>query len=760
MSLSVLLAMISLATPCLLAASGTPNAAVYLGAGGTATFAALVAGTGNSAVRWSLSQSARSSSNGLYVAPATIKSAQLVTVTADNVVDRRKPQRPRPPCNQPYCPVSLPVEVMGADGTTVGVTVAVPDGANLTGQSTLWMQIHGLKYETEASVQVNSSEWLPINTANVTLEGNAAAFGGIGGGFSTLQVSMNLPAGTIGTGINTITFRFNGTDTVVSGFRVLAFNLRSDGTNLLPAAQFVTDDPNAWQPPSALASDIAAGKSLWQNAPLTGPTSSGGVQSMHAHCSDCHTEDGRDLKYFNYSNTSIEARSVFHGLTAQQGQQIASYIRSLNLPNPGRPWNPPYQPGPGLDSQSVENWSAGAGLDAVLDSDAAMLAYLAPGGSTAGWAATSYLNPRETPIDLQLLDWNSWLPQVHPTDAFSVSFTGNALNTNYSLLRNMLRPNSATAYQRSLETFVAWFGAEQNFVRLATANPNWNAKNLPAEVYSIGQWTMVKQWELNQEFGLEAMPQVPFGAKANSRGWYGGQAFQTSPRMLKIPSGFSVGHGSAAAFEYLGYVWYHTQLLLNDGQGQQRDNNPIDFAYAQNSPKDLSLLTGGSPTASLALLWSIKAVQENTLKGKGPNFSSIFGFDPTSSSPFQISIGSFVSSWSATSPSAEATLITGFVKAWLPEISSFTPAQFYAGKDGNGRPWASPAENPATDSSFATFGGMIWYMLPRLRFLGVDADLTYQVSAWAQTVWPVGNWALSNSATCSSMGKCSTDPIQ
>ena len=105
------------------------------------------------------------------------------------------------------------------------------------------------------------------------------------------------------------------------------------------------------------------------------------VGAIKAHCSDCHSEDGRDLKYFNYSNNSIVVRSVFHGLTTAQGNQIASYIRSLNVPNPGRPWNPPYQPGPGLDSKPVTDWAAGAGLSAVLDSDAEIQPYIVPGGS-------------------------------------------------------------------------------------------------------------------------------------------------------------------------------------------------------------------------------------------------------------------------------------------------------------------------------------------------------------------------------------------
>src|SRR6266700_3585134 len=53
------------------------------------------------------------------------------------------------------------------------------------------------------------------------------------------------------------------------------------------------------------------------------------------------------------ANGSIISRSRFHGLSTLEGEQIASYIRSLPVSHPGRPWNPPYQPGPGLDEQPI-----------------------------------------------------------------------------------------------------------------------------------------------------------------------------------------------------------------------------------------------------------------------------------------------------------------------------------------------------------------------------------------------------------------------
>ncbi len=448
-------AVLGTATLTLLASPKVSPATVTVAPSGSQQFSVqnLPAGT---VVSWGISPSTGGiTQNGSYSAPSNVPTQQSVTVTATNastaaVLGTASVTLTASPAAAPTpTTITLPVEVVGPNGTTATASFVMPQGTNVNGQLQLWMQIHNLKYETEASVQVNNSAWLPISTGNVTLLGNAVAFGGIGGGFHTLQMTLNLPAGSITTGTNTLTFRFNATDGVTSGYRVLAFNIRSGGTNLLPASTFVNDDPNTWQSPSAASSDIAAGLALYQGASLT--TASGAIK---AHCSDCHTPDGRDLKYFNYSNNSIQARAVFHGLTAQQGNQIASYIRALNLPNPGRPWNPPYQPGPGLDSQPVANWSAGAGISAVLDNDSEMLPYLAPGGSTAGWAATAYLNPRELPLVMQLPDWNAWLPIIHPKDAFGASFTNSGLNTILPTIRGMLQPNLPTAYAAALAQFL------------------------------------------------------------------------------------------------------------------------------------------------------------------------------------------------------------------------------------------------------------------------------------------------------------------
>ena len=742
--------------------SVTP-ASMSLSASQSVTLAATITGTTNNAVTWSMSPAVGSVNNGVYTAPSTISSQQTVTVTATSSADTTKTASAAimlvPPVSGGPAPITLPLEVMGTAGTTVSASFSIPSGSAVSSPLQLWLQIHGLKYETEASVKVNNSAWTPINSSTVTLMGAAPAFGGIGGGFSTLQMTMSLPAGSVTTGTNTISFEFNGTNNIVSGYRVLAFNIQPVGGGaMIPSSAFVEDDPNTWRPPSTASSDISAGQTLWHTAALTAPTSTG-PKAIKAHCADCHSEDGRDLKYFNYSNNSIEVRSVFHGLTAQQGAQIASYIRSLNAPNPGRPWNPPYQPGPGMDSQPVANWSAGAGLDAVLDSDAEMQPYLIPGGSTANWGAHAYLNVREIPVPVQLADWNGWLPQVHPMDAFGTTFTGSQFSLLYPQVRAALVPNSATAYKAASLLMSQWFVAEQSFLApyIQVTNPNWDANNLRQTIYSSAQWALVKQWEMNQEFGLEGMPQAVFGSTANVRGWYGGQSFNTSPIMLKMSSGAGLGNGGVPVREYLAFLWYQTQLILNDGQGAETDNNPLDFPYAFASIKDFSTNTGNTPAANIELMWLVKSLQEESLKG-GPQLGVIKGFVPTTASPIDLGYGSWDSDWTGSSLSTRVADTTAFLQAWFAQIKSYTISQYYTGVNGLGGNWASATENPAYSDPMNSFGGQTWFMLPRFRWLGVDPNLVSQITSWAATVWPAGNWALNLSATCTNIGKCSSDP--
>jgi hypothetical protein len=724
-----------------LRASPTPKvspAKVTLAPAGTQQFSVEHLPSGDS-VNWSISPATGGiSTDGLYTAPSDVTSQTTITVTATNSSTNAVLGTATLTLQtKAVANIVLPVEVFGTNATTVPVSFTIPSAASVTGQLELWLQIHGLEYQAEASVQVNNSVWFPLSNATVTLPAQDVTFGGIGGGFSTHSMTVALPVGVVTTGANTVSFRFNGTDGFSSGFRVLAFNLQVNGTNLIPASAFVETNPATWTPPLNDATDIAVGLNLWQTASLVDPASGATVPIM-AHCADCHAIDGRDLKYFNYSNASIEARAKFHGLTAQQGAQIASYIRTLDVPAPiyATPWNPPYQPGQDIDSRAVTDWAAGAGLGAVLDQDSDMLAYLMPGGSTANWAASAYLNQREIPIPIQLLDWNHWLPRIHPLDAWGSSFLSSSWYQLYLDTREALVPGNATVDAQVLGPngkFIYWDTNEAAFLQPLAANEAMANTRFQLNYYSSELWGVTKLWEIEQQFELEGMEQTFFGPTAPSRGWLGNAVFSTSPihSSLPIPSA-ALGNGQAVTEAYFSYNWYHLQLILNEDSGSPLSDT-IDWPYAMAFvTNNLTWNAYVPPTgprvgvAGLLLEWLIKALQDDQLNDAQSPVAMV-------NFPGQVS-------WMLDiSPAQKTQLIDAYLTVWFAQFGAYTPAQFEA------LPMVAPFN---TDPTQVRFGSDLIYALPQLLYQGADAALLNQIAAWASTIWPSYNWTAGLNKTC------------
>ena len=86
----------------------------------------------------------------------------------------------------------LPIEVLGADGTVESRRFTLQPGQAESVKS-LWLQVHGVRYAEQASVQVNTSRWIPLDNNTVTVAAPGSTFGGIGGGFATLVLTLRLP---------------------------------------------------------------------------------------------------------------------------------------------------------------------------------------------------------------------------------------------------------------------------------------------------------------------------------------------------------------------------------------------------------------------------------------------------------------------------------------------------------------------------------------------------------------------------------------
>ncbi len=231
-------------------------------------------------------------------------------------------------------------------------------GAQSKKAKNIWILANNLSYDNKASIKVNDGAWIDLNNESVSVNQKDKLYGGIGGSLGSIRVSI--PITSFVKGKNSIKFKYNRLDDKVSiGYRIVKFNILNDaGKKLLDETlDFTKENPDNWTAPNT--SDIINGKQLWETTQLIQYP---GGNNIKAKCMDCHTSSGMDLEYFSYSNTAIIERSKFHGLTEAEGEQIASYIRSLDIPRYGRPWNPPYQPGPQLNGKPIEWWAAGAGL--------------------------------------------------------------------------------------------------------------------------------------------------------------------------------------------------------------------------------------------------------------------------------------------------------------------------------------------------------------------------------------------------------------
>ncbi|WP_431259284.1 hypothetical protein ACQ86G_03175 [Roseateles chitinivorans] len=359
--------------------------------------------------------------------------------------------------------MQLPLEVLGA-GLPSAPTIATANltlDANGTSAATeLWLRCHRCSFfgppeheaTSEAPAAVKASlrilggtsaanagaiPWVDITDATMVLADAERVQGGLkrGGGLYTARMTLTLDAATrarLVSGVNLVQFRFNGSDGESNGYRVIDLQLRNaQGRSLATNAVQRTDINAEKVAGRTLTAAVAAGEKLWK-AENTLLKSTLVKRQIRAACASCHASDGRDLQYFNYSNNSIVQRSRFHGLTDTQGGQIAAYLRyalrDMAHVAQAAPWNPPYQPGAGLDSKPVTEWAAGAGLDAVLDSpsDAVKALFGKPlDGSALALTqadvdkvmdANATLNTREVPLPIQFPDWNSYLPAMHPLD--------------------------------------------------------------------------------------------------------------------------------------------------------------------------------------------------------------------------------------------------------------------------------------------------------------------------------------------------------
>ena len=527
---------------------------------------------------------------------------------------------PEPPASSALSASSFPIEVLGTNGTIWSYTVAVTNGSTA---DNLWFKVHNLSFEGKMSVRVNGSNWVTLTDTNVVYPDREYAQYGMGGISSTLRFHYTLGGEwTIANGTNTFEFRFNdNSESLTVGYRVLEFSPRA-GTNwLIHPSQITTDDPSTWTPPSSNPTDINDGKDAWFNLTITERGT-----NIVAKCTDCHAWDGRDLKYFNYSAKSIIERSIFHSVPATRATNIASYILSLSVPyaTNARPWNPPYQPGPGIDSTPINQWAAGMGLNWVQDSGTNGIYYIFTNGiTTNALNLTNIVSAREVPLSIPFPDWNTWLPKIHPYDQ---DYTFFATNRFTQIYYTEIRPGISNRVGASAASY--FNGRKNAWDSAGSINPSgqtWEWRR------DQRHWRVVKVWEIMNEFAIQdyglatdgIFTNMVNGAELNDRRWFHGEVFKLGPHVLNIPT----LERDLDRFYWESAQWYQTQLVLNDGNRIGGSIVPIDWGYQH----DLNISAWGNPgdfvTYDAMVLNVIKALEVGC-NGLAMSRSTTHGFNP------------------------------------------------------------------------------------------------------------------------------------
>lgn len=672
--------------------------------------------------------------------------------------------------------ITLPIEVMGPDGYTRTVSMQVSD-ANAA--SSVYMQAHSIGYPShhidalnynvdKASVRLNGGAWVGVNNATVECFEPEASQDCVTGPVHTIRFRIPLDRlGNLQEGENVIQFRINyaigsnGMGDPSMGFRILDLQVQDAGGMDLMTTQMEWDNPGSWTAPSGYgdATSVEAGRQLWHERNIliegwNGP-------EIIASCNDCHVEGGYDLEYFAYSNYSIEQRSQFHGLSEAEGKQIAAYIRSIDIETsdgqridpPGRPWNPPYQPGltaaasrgasdartvgQSMDDMDQVFWAAGAGLEWVLDYDAEIKDYLFPQGVHAdAYRIDGTLNMRELPVNLQMPDWNEWLPEFHPLDVWGSDFEqSGAWDWYVNEMPDLIDEDRPWRVEASAERAVQRLWRE---IKDRWAPPGSSPAPFEHEITRQVpmKWALTKTFEAMQMNHNEEHAQTLYNEQAEPRQWTSQSrvVFDMAPHIIG-----GKGPGSGIMDRYHDTAWYQHQLTVNPGSGLTTSMRPMDWKYHFQHTSAIS-----APDAHYwrHLASYMKLVQVAHTVPDDASTTEPRGWYMRHLSPAWIDRTHPQGAPLRSMPDNEyREALNVIMRAYADGITQHSPdAWERLADDQYGLDPASHTPRYEARYDRTTYPNHFWTALQNFGNYGVAYDVLYDLAVWAQEAWPRGDW--------------------
>jgi hypothetical protein len=671
------------------------------------------------------------------------------------------------------------------------------------------------KMEVTVGAQVHS-----VSNSNTIIPGYAGFAHGLGGGHETLPLEIPLVPGALVAGTNTISFRYvrqeayavngftnvdNRIDDASSGFRVIKVNFKNSvGEALLSDDRFAYEDPRTWTAPASVATNLSLaitnGWQLWRGTnPTTGlrfelfnPVGVGlTTTNIWASCSDCHTRTGLDLAKWHFSNKSIQFRSVFHGLSELEGDWITAYIRSLPVEyaTNAYPWNPLFQPGPGLDSLPPSQWAAGAGWDAVITNQAQIVNAIWPGSYSNGTWNLSLITTnrifgsnaysiREIPSVYMYPNIFHWLPKAHPKDAYaSMMLTNggvaNALTNMFTFLAQARAQAAATNYPLMLSAFRSLIGAFKDFRDSNTNHNDFDHTLREAQArYAVGIWGMMKALEITEEFQLyDGLAIDTCGPQAEFRNMLllNDLPFPISPTFADLNrtvepgnpgqefGGNGIGNGEPFNFVWWSASWYDLQLRVSNGNGTNacglNAGMPLDIPYfyaSINATTRLSILNGIPLMGqqALSMLEVLRIYSHTGLSvSNNPNIGSfspaIDRIDPIIGASGYDSEYNETNSWADILPARTKIMEVVLEAWWTMGLFSFPPSHYHtpylAGQPDVYIAFVPTNYATITDATTEVEVGRQISLLSSAKFYGVRTNLTRQVVETNMVIWATNN---------------------
>lgn len=419
--------------------------------------------------------------------------------------------------------MTLPLEVLGAPGKEVALTVKV-DAAMLSGTepAAVTLTLHNIVQTDSATLVINNGT--PIDLSSV--DGPFIHRDG-----SVTTASVPIDRALLVPGDNRLVFRYTRQvvdgGSALSGYRVLNVSI-GVGEKTLPLAAPL-ESPQQWRPIRDDAQSLERGRFFFSDVSRDeGPA-----------CARCHADSGADLQYYSFSNLSIVERAMFHRFTREEAEDIASYIRSLDVVRAGRPYQPPFQPG--TDNVGA----AGANIKAVLADDSSF----APELSFAAWDAASTVDTFVVPTTVQAPTWLRWLPRTFDPSWFTRS---DAV---------LGKAEQALASDPSIENARTFMSAAMRVgTDILVSTGDHHAR------IDVLRFAAVKLWDWSRRMGFERPDHgLPDGGPAYP--YEVGFAFFEAA---------SAGRAVPDAMEQT-MSWWWAQLAANPGRGMSSGKRPLNY---------------------------------------------------------------------------------------------------------------------------------------------------------------------------------------